>query len=109
MNFLYALVPVMTLGGALGAFFFKQGAQRMKGPLSIFAQPRIYLGGVFYVLSALLNVYLLRYLDYSALYPMTAMTYIWSAILSKLYLKEHITWNKALGIAAICIGVSLCV
>ena len=106
---LYTLVPVMTLGGALGAFFFKQGAQKMRGVMTIFIQPKIYLGGIFYVLSALLNVYLLRYLEYSVLYPMTAITYIWSAILSKLFLGETITWNKLLGIGSICVGVMLCV
>ena len=106
---LYALVPVMTLGGALGAFFFKQGAQQVNGIVTLFAQPKIYLGGVFYVLSALLNVYLLRYLEYSVLYPMTAITYIWSAILSKLFLGETISWNKLLGIGAICVGVMFCV
>ena len=106
---LYALIPVMTLGGALGAFFFKQGARQLSGVFTIFVQPKIYLGGIFYVLSALLNVYLLRYLDYSVLYPMTAMTYIWSAVLSRLYLGEAITRNKMLGIGAICIGVLFCV
>lgn len=104
----YLLILAMTLGGALGAFFFKQGAQKTNGLISIFIQPKIYVGGVFYVLSALLNIYLLRYLDYSVLYPMTAMTYVWSALLAKYCLGERITANKMVGIGAICVGVLLC-
>lgn len=104
---LYALIPVMTLGGALGAFFFKQGARQVNGIFTIFIRPKIYLGGIFYVLSALLNVYLLRYLDYSVLYPMTAFTYIWSLIISKCFLGEKINAKKIIGVMAILFGAVL--
>lgn len=106
---LYLLVPVMTLGGAIGAFFFKQGSQKLTSPAGIFLQPQIYIGGAFYVLSALLNVYLLQFLDYSVLYPMTAMTYVWSTIIAKYFLGEQITYSRLLGITAICIGVIFCI
>ena len=109
MSAIYFLIPVMTLGGALGAFFFKQGAQRIENAISLFTQPKIYIGGMCYVGSALLNIYVLRYLEYSVVYPLTAITYIWSAILAKVFLGEKITRRKVLGIAAICIGVIFCV
>lgn len=109
MSAIYILIPVMTLGGALGAFFFKRGAQHIESVMSLLTQPQIYLGGMFYVASALLNIFVLRYLEYSVVYPLTAITYIWSAILAKICLGEIITRQKVIGIAAICIGVVLCV
>lgn len=109
MKWLYWMVPVMTFGGASGAFFFKQGVQNVKSITGLFVQTKLYLGGALYVLSALMNIFLLRFLDYSVLYPMTAITYVWSALLAKFFLGERISLLKAIGIAAICIGVLFCV
>lgn len=55
----------------------------------------------------LLNIALLRQFDYSVLYPMSAVTYIWSLLLSKWLLHERITKKKLLGIFCICAGVLL--
>lgn len=98
-------VLAMTLIGALGAFFLKAGMDRVDGLLSMFIQPRIWLGGGFYIAGAICNILLLRHLDYSILYPMTAITYIWSMGLSALFLRERIGWKKLAGVAAILAGV----
>ncbi|MCI8304174.1 MAG: multidrug transporter [Lawsonibacter sp.] len=95
----------MTLIGALGAFFLKSGMDRVTGLCDLFRTPQLYLGGCLYVSGAFLNILLLRYLDYSALYPMTAVTYVWSMILSAVLLGERITQRKILGVAAILAGV----
>ena len=54
-----------------------------------------------------MNVVLLRYMDYTIVYPMGAITYIWSLIISNRFLGEKITKKKVLGIALICVGVVL--
>lgn len=109
MTAIWLFIPIMTLGGALGAYFFKLGAKHIDNVVSLLTQPLIYVGGLFYVASAFLNIYVLRYLEYSVVYPMTSITYIWSAILAKIWLDEKITWQKALGIGAICVGVIFCI
>lgn len=102
---LYGMVAVMTFLGALGAFFFKQGAERLTGIASLFTTPKIYLGGGFYAAAALLNIALLKHFDYSVLYPMTAATYVWSLLLSHWLLKEPVTGRKIAGICVIGVGL----
>lgn len=102
---IYLLALPMTLLGALGAFSFKKATMKADGFLSLFFNKELYLGVVFYVSGALLNIVLLRYLQYSILYPMTAITYIWTALISHSLLGEKITKRVLLGITMICVGV----
>lgn len=104
---IYLLALTMTFLGALGAFFFKRAAMKADGLLSLFTNREFYLGGTFYVSGAILNILLLRYLQYSILYPMTAITYIWTAMISSRLLGEKISKRALLGIMMICIGVVL--
>lgn len=98
-------VLAMTLIGALGAFFLKAGMDRVDSLPALFRTPKIYLGGCCYLAGAALNILLLRLMDYSVLYPMTALTYIWSMLLSAAFLGERITKQKLIGVAAILAGV----
>jgi len=102
---IYLAVLAMTLAGAVGAVFLKEGMDRVDGPASLFKTPRIYLGGCFYLTGAVLNILLLRRLPYSVLYPITAVTYIWSMLLSALFLGERVTRRKLAGVALILAGV----
>jgi len=102
---IYLAVLLMTFVGALGAFFLKAGMDRVDGFASLFRTPKLYLGGCFYLTGAILNILLLRRLDYSVLYPMTAVTYVWSMLLSAAFLDERITRRKLVGVAAILVGV----
>lgn len=104
---IYLAVLAMTLVGALGAFFLKLGMDRVDGLSSLFRTPKLYLGGCFYLTGAALNILLLRKLDYSVLYPMTAITYIWSMALSAAFLGERVTRRKLIGVTAILLGVFL--
>lgn len=103
----YFFVVLMTLVGSLGAFFFKKSTENMTGIFSLLRVPNFYLGGFLYCLGALMNVVLLRYMDYTILYPMGAIAYIWSLVLSNRFLGEKITKKKVLGVALICVGVVL--
>lgn len=102
-------VLVMTLFGSLGALFLKRGSAKVSELKSLVTTPQIWLGGLFYLAGALLNIYLLRGYSYSIVYPLTSLTYVWSLILSALLLHEKVTVQKLLGIAAICLGAFLLV
>ena len=104
---IYLAVLAMTLIGALGAFFLKAGMDQVNGLACVFRNPRIYLGGTFYLIGALLNILLLRHLPYSVLYPMTAVTYVWSMLLSAAFLGESLTRRKLIGVAAVVLGVAI--
>ena len=103
----YFFVLLMTLVGSLGAFYFKKSTADLSGVLSLLRVPSFYLGGFLYCLGALMNVVLLRYMDYTILYPMGAITYIWSLVISNRFLGEKVTGKKVLGVALICVGVIL--
>ncbi len=100
-------VLIMTLSGSLGAFFLKKGVSRMEklSVLGMLKEKYLYFGGTFYVLGALLNIVLLRFLPYTIIYPITSVTYIWTLIISALFLKEKITWNKIVAVGCIVAGV----
>lgn len=101
------LVLLMTLAGSLGAFFFKKSTNNMEGIFSLLRIPSFYLGGFLYCFGALMNVILLRYMDYTVVYPIGSIAYIWSLLISNRFLGEAITKKKVLGIALICVGVVL--
>ena len=103
----YAAVLFMTLIGSLGALFFKKSTAKMKSVFSLMTIPIFYAGGILYVLAALLNVALLRVMDYTILYPMTSISYIWSLVIAHRFLGEVITRKKMIGVALICCGVVL--
>ena len=102
-------VLVMTLFGSLGALFLKRGSAKVSELKSLVTTPQIWLGGLFYLAGAFLNIYLLRGSSYSIVYPLTSLTYVWSLILSALLLHEKVTVQKLFGIAAICLGAFLLV
>lgn len=102
---IYLLVLPMTFLGASGAFFFKKASAKVTGLISLLFCREFYIGELFYVSGALINILLLRYVQYSILYPMTATVYIWTAVLSYRLLGEKITKRGLFGIAVICVGV----
>lgn len=99
----FMILIFMTLCGAVASLFLKR-ASGTEGILKMFLNINLYIGGGLYLISAVLNVYILRYLDYSVVLPLTSITYIWTMILSYMILKEKITVKKMLGVALILIG-----
>lgn len=101
------MIFIMTISGTFGALFFKRAISKQQG-LNLFRlalTPSLYIGGVCYVLGASTNIILLRYMDYSVIYPMTSLTYIWTMIVSYLVLGEKITREKVFAVLFIVAGV----
>jgi drug/metabolite transporter (DMT)-like permease len=94
----------MTLLGSFGGFFFKKSTNGTT-ILSILKNKFLYIGGIVYLGSAILNIIVLKYMPLSVVLPMTAITYIWSMIISRFVLKENITLFKIWGIISIILGV----
>ena len=84
----YFALLVMTMLGAVAAFCLKRAVGEDKRPWMLLQNQFFLLGGILYLLSALLNIYALKYLPYSVVLPVTAITYIWTLILSKAFLHE---------------------
>jgi len=95
------LLIIVTVFGAFGGFAFKKMHFIKK---ILFLNHFFLIGGVLYFLSALVNIYLLKKIPYSLLFPLTSLSYIWSMLISKIFLDEKITNLKILGIIFIIFG-----
>ena len=101
---LYFLVLLMmTLLGSAASLFLKRATGTI-GFLTLLKNTNLYVGGLLYVISAVLNIWILRYLDYSVVLPLTSLTYIWTMLLSYFILKEKISAKMIIGVGFIITG-----
>lgn len=98
---------IMTVLGSVASLFLKK-ASGTDGILAMIKSVNLYIGGFLYLASAILNIWLLRYLEYSVVLPLTSLTYIWTMVFSYMILKEKITKKKICGVFLILIG-AICV
>ncbi|WP_240335220.1 EamA family transporter [Paraliobacillus sediminis] len=97
------LILLFTLFGAVGGLFFKKAGQNgLNWNKGLFIY--LCLGGCFYGIGALLNIYVLQHVAYTILFPLTSITYVWTFLLAAIFLKEKITLQKVGGISLIIIG-----
>lgn len=99
----YVILVIMTMIGSSASLFLKKATQS-ESYLEMLRGYQFYLGGGLYFLSALLNIYILKFLDYSVVLPLTSVTYVWTMILSAIFLKERISAKKIIGVILIVIG-----
>ena len=99
----YVILIGGTMLGALAYMFFKQASEKEE-IIKVLWDKRLYIGGFLYLVSALVDIYVLRFLDYSAVLPFTAITYIWTLILAYVVLKEKISKKKIVGVGMIVLG-----
>lgn len=106
MIMLYVCLLMMTFMGSVASLFLKK-ASGSDGIKALIVNLNLYVGGFLYLASAILNIWLLRYLDYSVVLPLTSLTYVWTMVLSYMILKEKITGKKITGVMLILIGAVL--
>lgn len=102
-----SVLLVMTAMGAIASLFLKK-ASDSSNLLQMIRNVNLYVGGGLYLGSAILNIWILRYLDYSVVLPLTSLTYVWTMVLSYFILKEKIAKKKIIGLILIVIG-AVCV
>lgn len=103
----YILLIIMTMLGSVASLFLKK-ASGDTSIIEMIKNKNLYIGGGLYISSAILNIWVLRYLDYSVVLPFTSFTYIWTMIVSYKMLKEKVTVKKISGIFFILLG-AICV
>ena len=85
----YIVLVIMTLSGAVASLFLKK-ASASESIIATIKNINLYIGGALYLVSALLNIYVLRYLDYSVVLPLTSVTYIWTMVILFYFERENI-------------------
>lgn len=103
----YFVLLIMTMLGAMAAFCLKKAVEEHTSTWVLIRNRLFVIGGTLYFSSALLNIYILKFLPYSVVLPFTAITYIWTLMLAKAFLHEKIGRSKKTGMALIVGGVIL--
>ena len=106
MSTWYLMLLVMTVLGSAASLFLKR-ASGSKGIFEMMKNVNLYIGAGLYLLSAVLNIIVLRHLEYSIVLPLTSITYIWTMIISYLVLREKLTWRKLGGVMLIIAGAAM--
>lgn len=102
----YMILILMTIIGSFASLYLKK-ASSANSLGQLMCNQYLYIGGSLYFISALMNIYVLRYLNYSVVLPLTSITYIWTMVLSYYKLGELITRKKIIGIMSILLGAIL--
>ena len=105
------IILISVLLGVLGQIGFKYGAVRIPdtGTLiekAITAWP-IGIGIMFYAVSTILWIYILRYVELSYAYPMLSLGYVLIFIASYFLFNEPISSLRVMGLICIIIGIIL--
>ncbi len=101
------IILSMTLFGAVGSLFLKRAADSMTSVFSLAVNPNFYIGVVLFCLGAVINIIGLRYVPYSILFPIKSLSYVWTIIIAKIFLKEKLTKYKIAGVAFLLLGVAI--
>ena len=96
----------------LEELFVKSGAQDLSHDEQIvnvlwsaITNYKIIFGLSFYLLPSFIWIYLLKEIDLSLLQPIFSLVYVCTPFLAALFLNEHISVQRSLGIFIILIGV----
>ena len=100
----YLLLILLTFLGALGSFFIKKSTMNSLGIFHSFKELNLYIGLFMYMLSAIINIYVLQLLPYIVVLPCSSITYIWSLYFARTYLKEKVGLIKITGMLFIISG-----
>ena len=103
IQIMYIVLIIMTFIGSIASLFLKK-ASNYDSIISLLKNKNLYIGAFLYLLSAILNIVILKYLNYSTVLPLTSLTYVWTMVISKIVLKEKLTSKKILGTMLIFIG-----
>lgn len=109
----YSFIFLMTILGSVASLFLKQASGSLKGEnlmavvLNMLKTPSLYAGGILYLVASVLNIYVLRVLDYSSVLPLSAFTYVWTMFLARLRFGEKLTKRKMAGVFLVVVGAVL--
>lgn len=103
---LYLIILLMTLVGAIASAFLKKASSNFS-LTTLIKKISLFIGLLLYGMAALMNIYVLHYMEYSKVLPFTSLTYIWTLFLSYYFFHEKIGIMKLMGVFLIIVGVFL--
>ena len=102
------LVCACTILGSLAQLLIKTGMSHFSPTLTgLLTNVPLIVGYSIYGINTLLMVLALQNAEMSMLYPIIALTYVWTTLLSYTVLGEPSNFYKNIGIATIVVGVAV--
>ncbi|MBI4585012.1 MAG: EamA family transporter [Planctomycetes bacterium] len=108
-----------TLCAAIGETFLSHGMRKLGGVtlsspsgclelvLSVVKNVHVTVGVVFLALFFFLYLATLSWADLSFVMPLTSMSYIFAAVLARVFLHERVSWHRWVGTCVILLGITL--
>jgi len=103
------LLLFATFFAAVGQICFKKTALLETSFLRKFIHPTFLFGGVLFLCCPVISSLAAQAVDFSVLYAMTSLSFVFVLILSRWILKEKVDWPKAVGVVFIVIGLAVIV
>ena len=115
----YVVVMIAALSAAVGESLLSFGMRRygsmnLAEPShwlvlvsSVVRNPYVFMGVVFLSIFFFLYLAALSWADLSFVLPLTAVSYLFAALLAKFFLKEEVSWHRWAGTIVIVIGIAL--
>lgn len=97
-------VLLITILGSFGSYYFKLATLHSKTIIEVPKRIELYFGSILYLISIFFYIKALRITSLSILLPQTALTYVWTLIISYKVLKETMTKYKFFGAFLILLG-----
>ena len=101
----FILLMVVALLTAIGQICFKKVAVQETSFFRKFMHPWFLLGVFFFICGPVLSSLAAQVVDFSVMYAMTALNFVFVLGLSRWLLKEKIDWPKIAGVSIIIVGV----
>ncbi len=104
-----------AIGEALLSYAMKRGGQIDMAEFShwvnlvtsVVRNSYIFIGVIFLAVYFFLYLIALSWADLSFVLPLTAVSYIFAAILARVFLREDVTWLRWVGTLVIIVGITL--
>jgi uncharacterized membrane protein len=108
---LIGLTLVSAVLGSIGQINFKIGADNLQltNVLSNIKNYNLFIGVLFYLISTIIYIYVLKFSQLTMVYPIIATSYIWTALLSNKILNEPISMSNIIGYFIIIFGINLAI
>ncbi|MBU0461165.1 MAG: hypothetical protein KJ574_01125 [Nanoarchaeota archaeon] len=101
------LVAICTILTAAGSLLFKLGMMNFVFSfVGLLTNYYLISGLIVYGVGLLILLFALKNGELSVLYPITALTYIWSLLLAAFILHENVSYPEVFGVVLILLGVS---
>ena len=102
------LVLIGAFIGSLGAVGLKAGANKLQFTIpALLTNWKLALGLCLYLLSTVFWIKAIAHGEISVLFPLVSLSYVWTAVWSKIFFGESMTRAKFAGLALIVTGCAL--